>query len=110
MPPPRRRRVAIDPAKLRFLRFHWPRYLEARDNRTTTQFYRFIVGKYFITFGYYNLRAPWDGIRREPWITTVEELDERCRLIAYVSEASRLVSARTAKLTKYSEHQELVSR
>ncbi|KAK7056152.1 hypothetical protein R3P38DRAFT_3170829 [Favolaschia claudopus] len=87
MPPSsRRRRPAIDPAKQRFLRFHWPRYLEARDNRTVAQFYHFIIGKYYVVFGYYTLQVAWDGIRREPWITNVEELDERCRLIAYVSD------------------------
>ncbi|KAK7050391.1 hypothetical protein R3P38DRAFT_3173740 [Favolaschia claudopus] len=82
---PARPRVPIDPAKRRFLRFHWPQYLEALDQRTTAQFYKFVIGKYFIAFGYYNLRVAWDGIRREPWITNLDELEERCRLIAHVS-------------------------
>ncbi|KAK6974866.1 hypothetical protein R3P38DRAFT_3238636 [Favolaschia claudopus] len=85
MPRSARRQTSIDPAKLRFLRHHWTQYLDALDHGTTAGFYRLVVAKYFDCFGYYPLRVPWDGIRREPWITNVDELDERCRLIAYVS-------------------------
>ncbi|KAK7052689.1 hypothetical protein R3P38DRAFT_3173001 [Favolaschia claudopus] len=83
--PKKVRQLAVDPAKQRFLRHHWHQYLHAVTDRRVKQFFQFIVSRYFLTFGYGDVRTAWDGVRREEDLTNEEQLRDRGRLVAHVS-------------------------